>query len=77
MQGWICPGCGRCYSPSTTECRVCGQPSSDTVTIPAGYGPCHHPFTVDSNDGRVCAACGTALPSSTPFEFMTTMPTHD
>jgi uncharacterized OB-fold protein len=24
MQGWICPGCGRCYAPSVTECRHCG-----------------------------------------------------
>ena len=22
--GWICPGCGRCYSPSQKVCMFCG-----------------------------------------------------
>ena len=26
-QGWSCPGCGRCYSPTTPQCFTCGQPT--------------------------------------------------
>ena len=26
-QGWSCPGCGKCYSPTTPQCFTCGQPS--------------------------------------------------
>lgn len=26
--GWRCPGCSRCYAPSVTECRACGQPTA-------------------------------------------------
>jgi hypothetical protein len=25
-QGWSCPGCGKCYSPTTPQCFTCGQP---------------------------------------------------
>lgn len=25
-QGWMCPGCNRCYSPTTPQCFTCGQP---------------------------------------------------
>ena len=25
--GWSCPGCGRCYSPTTPQCFTCGHPT--------------------------------------------------
>ena len=31
-QGWICPKCGRVYSPSTPVCFYCGGASQPTVT---------------------------------------------
>ena len=27
-QGWICPKCTRVYSPTTTMCFYCGQPTT-------------------------------------------------
>lgn len=32
QQGWICPKCGRVYSPSTSMCFYCGNESVTTVT---------------------------------------------
>lgn len=39
--GWKCPGCGRCFSPTTTECPHCSEVSSKcvhdfdtTITVP-------------------------------------------
>ncbi len=26
MTGWICPQCGRVYSPATAECSPCNRP---------------------------------------------------
>ena len=38
-QGWICPKCGRVYSPSTEMCLYCGgntniMPSTTTKILP-------------------------------------------
>lgn len=30
--GWMCPGCNRCYSPTTPQCFTCGQPISHSST---------------------------------------------
>ena len=32
MDGWKCPGCGKCYSPCVFECGQCGQPSQDVLS---------------------------------------------
>lgn len=36
--GWICPKCGRCFSPSTPECPYCGDvnivTTVETVRLP-------------------------------------------
>lgn len=29
--GWMCPGCGQCYSPFTSKCHSCG-PKTITTT---------------------------------------------
>lgn len=38
MDGWRCPGCGRCYAPFVSECRVCnrdhGTPATTTAIAP-------------------------------------------
>ena len=37
-RGWICPKCGRVYSPNTKECLTCNNPllttSTDWESIP-------------------------------------------
>jgi len=36
QQGWICPKCGRVFSPSVTECSYC---NSQTYTITCTSDP--------------------------------------
>lgn len=63
--GWMCPGCNRCYSPTTPQCFTCGQPTYTTVNVggraengnlwaqPKG---CKCPGLCVSKDGY-CAKC--------------------
>lgn len=32
MRGWICPKCGRVYSPFTSSCSFCGNADNFRVT---------------------------------------------
>jgi uncharacterized OB-fold protein len=32
QQGWICPKCGRAYSPFTQMCLYCGPNSTNTIS---------------------------------------------
>lgn len=31
MQGWICPKCGRVYSPFTSKCSYCGNQDDSKI----------------------------------------------
>lgn len=68
--GWSCPGCGRCYSPTTPQCFTCGHPTytaNNTGGLfssqmgkfeqpkDVGFG-CHHPMNCERKDGY-CAKC--------------------
>ena len=66
-QGWSCPGCGKCYSPTTPQCFTCGQPTYTSnktewrfgakVSAPADIGHgCRHPMNCERKDGY-CARC--------------------
>lgn len=35
MTGWMCPGCGSCYSPLTDRCDFCG-PKTTIFVLPKG-----------------------------------------
>lgn len=62
MEGWKCPGCGRCYSPLTEKCHSCGPET--TVTIGSVWTPC-------PGCGKyACEHSGTACPQ--PPAIMTT-----
>lgn len=68
-QGWSCPGCGRCYSPTTPQCFTCGQPvytkqqtntgglfSNQTGKFEPPQVGCKYPGMCVSKDGY-CAKC--------------------
>lgn len=58
--GWKCPGCGRCYSPGLTECRVCGQgdPVPTAKPMPVfGVGHTLGSPTDAKYDGYHCVKC--------------------
>jgi uncharacterized protein with PIN domain len=38
LKGWICPKCGRCYSPFTSMCSFCGGNNWGTITCSDGTG---------------------------------------
>ena len=38
LSGWICPKCGRCYSPFTSMCSFCGGNNWGTITCSDGTG---------------------------------------
>lgn len=33
LLGWICPKCGRCYSPFTTMCSFCNNGGDNCITV--------------------------------------------
>lgn len=33
LLGWICPKCGRCYSPFTTMCSFCNNSGDNCITV--------------------------------------------
>lgn len=53
MEGWRCPGCGRCYSPFVMRCEVCG-----------GSGLFEPRLTYRSRGATTCPSCGR--PRATP-----------
>lgn len=52
MDGWKCPGCGRCYAPSVAQCAAC-----DPSNVRTGTGVT---LTPPLNGGVVCLCerCG-------------------
>jgi uncharacterized OB-fold protein len=60
QQGWECPKCGRVYSPSTSMCLTCPQP---TVTITDNSQTfCDHEYGEKNTAGRHCKKCGMMEP---------------
>lgn len=59
MQGWMCPGCSRCFSPFVAQCPHCGQ----TGVATSGLGfyvqppPCVHEFDMNCT-APSCRRCG-------------------
>jgi hypothetical protein len=53
--GWKCPGCGRCYSPTTPQCFTCGQVGySGTSTNPPIWGDGKGKITLTRDIGHGC-----------------------
>lgn len=51
QSGWVCPKCGRVYSPYTPQCFVCGQPMH--VTTGTGTNPDNNkPETVSKEEAK-------------------------
>lgn len=38
-EGWICPKCGRVYSPTATECAMCNSGSPPISPAPPPWAP--------------------------------------
>ncbi len=36
--GWMCPGCGQCYSPFTAKCWTCGPKTITTTGVGVTWG---------------------------------------
>lgn len=50
VMGWVCPNCGRCYSPSVKQCEPCG-PADAVVRL--GGKPVGKPSIPSPMDGRL------------------------
>lgn len=48
MDGWKCPGCGRCHAPFVASCSACDPSNYRTI---AGY-------PVQINPNLTCSQCG-------------------
>lgn len=61
--GWQCPGCGACYSPSTSACARCVG-SGAAVFVPSAFTPslCLHLRCNEETAGRRCVDCGYLVP---------------
>lgn len=59
MEGWKCPGCGRCYSPFTQACGFCGPQVVDTSTT---QPLCSHDYDYNRTV-PACRKCGAMAPT--------------
>ena len=55
QQGWICPKCGRVYSPNQSMCWYCGGNTTTTTNIPGSTG-------VDPNWWKPYITCSEDIP---------------
>lgn len=56
QQGWVCPKCGRVYSPTTIMCLVCGGIEvTDYTTMTIGTAK---PITLDDFLGKNTTGVG-------------------
>ena len=67
-RGWVCPKCGRIYSPSTPMCFYCNNTNQQTTTYGTGTTPNAGSTTPIPNDkgfwNTYLRECGTTNTST-------------
>lgn len=59
-RGWVCPGCGRCYSPFTAMCHYCPTRNyyAQTTDLPTAAELIQMAEDQQRIDNTPCPECG-------------------